>query len=124
VILSFTPEKKYQCAVLTAPEIVEGGTYTITAGSESGTVEMTSLLYGQGSGFGAFGGGRQGGGGQMPEGQIPQMPDGGFGGEMPEGQMPQMPDGGFGGERPQRPGRGGRTEQQAAAINLSDTSPT
>ena len=121
VILSFTPEKKYQCAVLTAPEIVEGGTYTITAGSESGTVEMTSLLYGQGSGFGAFGGGRQGGGGgfggRLPEGQMPD-------GEMPEGQMPQMPDGGFDGERPQRPGRGGRTDQQAAAINLSDTSPT
>ena len=76
VIVSFTPEKEYQSAVVSAPEIQTGGTYTVvtggtvsgadengyaagtdlTGGSEQGTVEMTGLLYGAGGGFGGMGG--------------------------------------------------------------------
>ena len=66
VILSFTPEKNYQCAVISAPEIQSGSTYKISANGSDYTVEMTSNIYGASSGFGGgmggFGGGRIGNG--------------------------------------------------------------
>ncbi|MBE6638304.1 MAG: carbohydrate-binding domain-containing protein [Ruminococcaceae bacterium] len=72
VIASFTPPKSYQCAVITAPGIVQGGTYTIytggsvdhangngfaenstlLGGNKIATVEMTSLIFESGSGMG------------------------------------------------------------------------
>ena len=86
--------------------LVQGGTYTVTAGTESQTVTLSSLVYGSGmgmmGGFGQMGRGQGGFGGQMGHGQ------GGFGGrvdfggdgqqpsEMPEGQQP----GGFGAPGP------------------------
>lgn len=65
-IVSFTPNKNYQCAVVTAPEIRKGGTYTLLSGGEViATVEMTEALYGgsggMGGGPGGMGGGRPGG---------------------------------------------------------------
>lgn len=85
VLASFTPNKAYQCAVITAPEIREGKTYTVYTGAKTAnadengfaqdgtlsggtvvaTVEMTSLLYGSGMG----GGMRPGGGGGMRPGK-------------------------------------------------------
>lgn len=62
VILSYTAEKYFQSVILSAPEIVAGGSYTVTAGSESQAIEMTSLLYSSGGGMG--GGGRGGKGGR------------------------------------------------------------
>lgn len=66
VILSYTAEKGFQSVILSAPEIVVGGSYTVTAGDESQTIEMTSLLYGSGGGMGGgrSGGGRSGKGGR------------------------------------------------------------
>lgn len=81
-IVVFTPKKDYQCAVITAPEIQQGGTYGIYAAvAVSGTDEngfaqnvpcsggthivditMSSLLYGSGGGFGGGPGGGPGGG--------------------------------------------------------------
>ena len=125
VLVSYTPEKDFRCAVISAPEIEQGSTYTVTAGSSEYSVEMTSLIYGSGSGFGfgfgggmgGFGGGRRGNGqnsdtadsdksgdstqaapsGEMPDmsGEMPQMPD--------NGEMPEMPDNG---EMPQMPNNG------------------
>ncbi|MBE6672132.1 MAG: carbohydrate-binding domain-containing protein [Ruminococcaceae bacterium] len=89
VLASFTPNKAYQCAVITAPGIKQGETYTVYAGADvanadengfakestlSGgtavaTVEMTSLLYGSGMGGGMGGGMRPGGGGGMRPGR-------------------------------------------------------
>ncbi len=68
-ILSYTPEKDYQTVVLSSGDIKTGETYTVTAGSESQTIEMTDTIYGAG---GMMGGGQ---GGMMP-GQ------GGFGGQQ------------------------------------------
>lgn len=66
VLASFTPEKRYQTVVVSAPGMVLGGTYTVTAGSFSQTVTLDSIVYGEGSGFGGPGpggpGGRPGGG--------------------------------------------------------------
>ncbi len=45
-ILSYTPQKSYQCALISCPEIVEGESYTLSAGSQSAAVEMTSIVYG------------------------------------------------------------------------------
>ncbi|MBQ9484123.1 MAG: carbohydrate-binding domain-containing protein [Ruminiclostridium sp.] len=117
VLVSYAPEKEYQCAVISAPEVTAGKTYTVKVGDKSYTVEMTSNIYGEGSGMGGFGGGFGGfgGDGQMPEmqsdGQMPQPPSDG---QMPEmqsdGQMPQPPSGGQfppQGGRPDMGGRGG-----------------
>ena len=104
-LVSFAPKTSYNCVVISCPEIVQGNTYTLSAGTETQEIEMTSLLYGNGGmngGRGDMGGGRPGnmqggmggqkggmrGEGQMPEGQPPELPNG----EMPEG-MPQMPNG-------------------------------
>lgn len=78
ILASFTPAKAFGCVVVSAPGVVQGGTYTITAGSASTTVTMESLIYG--SGMGGFGGmgGNMGGPGNMGGGQQP--PQGGMGG--------------------------------------------
>lgn len=54
VLVSYTPTKSYGCVVISAPGIVQGGTYTVTAGST--TVTMTSLIYGGMGGMGGMGG--------------------------------------------------------------------
>lgn len=59
VLLSYAPEKSYSSVVISLPEILQGGTYTLTAGSTSTSVTMDSLLYGAG-GMGGKGGGRKG----------------------------------------------------------------
>ena len=59
VLLSYAPEKSYGSVVISLPEILQGGTYTLTAGSTSTSVTMDSLLYGAG-GMGGKGGGRKG----------------------------------------------------------------
>ncbi len=82
VIVSFAPEKSYQCAVITAPEIQQGGSYKIitgaeianadshgfaqnsayTGGTESYAITMDSLIYSASGGMGGtpgFGGGHQ-----------------------------------------------------------------
>jgi hypothetical protein len=70
VIINCTSPKSFSSVVISSPEIKEGGTYTLTAGDNSSTVEMTSLIYGNGFGFGGgmggggdrgFGGGQGGG---------------------------------------------------------------
>ncbi len=42
---SFTANKKFECIVYSSPNMTEGNTYTITAGSESTTADFTSGLY-------------------------------------------------------------------------------
>lgn len=112
-LVGFVPKTSYNCVLLSCPEIVQGNTYTLSAGTETQEIEMTSLLYGNGGmngGRGGMGGGRPGnmqggmggqkggmrGEGQMPDGQPPELPNGEMpempNGEMPEGMM-QMPNG-------------------------------
>ena len=46
VIVSYTPLSKYVSVTVTSPDIKEGETYTISAGGETQTVTMDSLIYG------------------------------------------------------------------------------
>ena len=68
-LVSYTPQKTYGCVVVSCPEVKSGSTYTLTAGGQTTTVEMTSVIYGSGSsmggGMGGPGGNRGGGPGGM-----------------------------------------------------------
>lgn len=89
VLASFIPAKRYTCVVISAPGVVQSGTYTVTAGSQTQTVTMDSLIYGAGMGFGNMGG--MGGfpGGDMPSDFDPSQQGGGFpGGQRPSGDPP------------------------------------
>ncbi len=86
VLASYTPAKRYTCVVVSAPGVVQGGTYTVTAGSQSQTITMDSLIYGAGMGFGNMGGFP---GGNMPSDFDPSQQGGGFpGGQRPSGNPP------------------------------------
>ena len=70
VLASFTPEKRYQTIVVSAPGMAVGGSYTVTAGSFTQTVTLESIVYGGASGFGGPGGpGGPGGGPGGPGGR-------------------------------------------------------
>lgn len=56
VLAAFAPEKEYQCVVIGAPGITAGSSYTVSAGEESGTVTMESLIHGGGNMGGGMGG--------------------------------------------------------------------
>ncbi len=56
VIAEYTAAEPFQVVLISAPEITAGQTYTLTVGSETVPIEMTSLLYGAGNGFGGGGG--------------------------------------------------------------------
>jgi hypothetical protein len=56
-ILTCTLDKDYQCAVISTPDLVQGETYTVTAGSATQEVTLDSVVTGGGGGFwGGFGG--------------------------------------------------------------------
>lgn len=45
-ILSYITNKKYSCAVISCPDIKVGETYNVKSGSQSVTVEMSNIIYG------------------------------------------------------------------------------
>ncbi|WP_409967926.1 carbohydrate-binding domain-containing protein [Bengtsoniella intestinalis] len=49
VVAEYTPTKEYQTVGISTPDIVVGETYTLVAGSETFTIEMESLIYGEGN---------------------------------------------------------------------------
>lgn len=66
LIASYTPEKSYQCAVISCPELTVGESYTVTAGGTQQSVTLSSTITGGGMGMGGpggFGGGQGGPGG-------------------------------------------------------------
>ncbi len=69
-VLFSTPEKTYSCVIISCPEIVQGGTYTLSAGEYTTQISMESLVYGTGGMAGAPGGmgDMPGGMGEDPEG--------------------------------------------------------
>ena len=85
---SYAPEKDYQAAIISSPDIRTGNTYQVVTGED--TVEMTVsgivTIYGTAPGGGA---------GRGPGGDGREMGDkaderGGFGGDRPErGKMPE-----------------------------------
>lgn len=98
-----TAVKSGNSVVFTSPDLAQGSTYTLKAGSQTAEITLDSVATGGGSGgfggFGGFGGGggrdRTDGGGR---GQGRGDP-GGFNGQRPDGMqtppdgMPEMPDG-------------------------------
>ena len=73
-LLSFQAAKAYDCVVISCSEIVQGATYTVSAGGSSTEVTMDSLIYGSGG----MGGGMNGNPGGMNGG--PGGMNGGSGG--------------------------------------------
>lgn len=67
VLIEFDPGKSYGCAVVSCPEMVQGGSYVLEAGGQSTEFVLDQLIYGQGGGMGGMGG-RPGGGGKLPGG--------------------------------------------------------
>lgn len=103
-LISFCPDTKYNCVIVSTPDVQTGSTYTLAAGDESTEVEMTDIIYGSGGMMGGHGGM----GGQMPggRGEMPENMPGGRGGKFGNGrgeQMPELPED-FNGEMPQMPG--------------------
>ena len=96
IICTYTPTKDYQSVVVSTPELVSGGTYTVKAGEQTEEITLTGM---------ATNSGRAG----EPGGGMPERPDGfGQGGPgemtppdemMPGGQPPADNPGG----RPDRP---------------------
>lgn len=79
-LASFTPKREYQSVVITAPELKQGETYTLTAGSQTAEITLESMVYSNGSSFGGKGQGGGGRGGQPPaDGSRPERT-----GSMPE----------------------------------------
>ncbi len=93
-LVSFSTDKTYSSAVISTPEVVEGGSYTVTAGNQTVDVTMTSLIYGAGGGMG------------MGMGGPGQSSESGFPGQNGESGQPS---GGFGG-----PGQGGGPGQNSS----------
>ena len=52
VLAEFVPEKDFQSLLISSPALQTGQPYTITAGTETVTVEQTDTIYGAGGGFG------------------------------------------------------------------------
>lgn len=94
-LVAWNSEKSYNSVVISCPEIVDGGKYTLKTGETTTEIIMEGLVYGNSSNFG----GMHGGGGK-PDGQrpdrakpedMPEIPDG----EKPEGmkEPPEMQSG-------------------------------
>lgn len=68
VIASWTPEKKYNCVIVSTPDVKSGLSYTLTTGGGTAekSITMDSNIYSEARGFGAMGGDMGGGrGGRM-----------------------------------------------------------
>ncbi len=51
-VVEYTAKKSYACVIISTPELKVGEAYTLTAGSNTTTVNLTSMIYGGGSGMG------------------------------------------------------------------------
>ncbi|MDD3192257.1 MAG: carbohydrate-binding domain-containing protein [Oscillospiraceae bacterium] len=69
-ILSYTAEKSFQSVAISAPELVQGQTYQLSAGGQNAEITLTSIA--TNSGGGNAGGSPMGGGGRGGR-QIPSM---------------------------------------------------
>ena len=119
VIVSFTPAKQFGSILVSTPEMKAGGTYTVSAGSFSSEIKLTSLIYNGGGGTGPGGqGGSQGGnpGGMGPGGQ------GGSQGGNPGGMGPGGQGGSQGGTETEAPG-GSAGEGDPGGMGSGDVAP-
>ncbi len=59
-IIAYTPQKAYQTVLISTPALVQGETYTLTAGEETAEITLNEVVTSNGAGFGGRGGGRDG----------------------------------------------------------------
>lgn len=88
-LLSWTAEKQYSSIIISTPEIQQGETYTITAGTAEQSVTMDSLVYGSNAQGEMPGNGGERGdmkGGDMQGGPGNGQPDANM--EKPQGSAP------------------------------------
>lgn len=86
-ICSWTPGKKYSCVQISSPDLKQGETYTVTAGSSTQTVAVSSVNSSAGTRTGGSGNmGRQGGMG--PGGSGNGQGKDGMGGRGQKGMKP------------------------------------
>ncbi|MDE7268223.1 MAG: carbohydrate-binding domain-containing protein, partial [Lachnospiraceae bacterium] len=93
-LIAQTIEKGYNSVVVSCPEIVDGGTYTLKMGTEETQITMDGLIYGEGHGMGGFGGdhgpgGFGGGHGGMKGGDDGMPHRGGKPNEEPPERRPE-----------------------------------
>jgi len=108
VLVSYTCSSSYSCVLISCPSLTTGSTYTVTYGSNSTSVTLSSLIYSETTGMGGImGGGNMdiGGGFDNNSGGMP-APDnsGDIGGNMGGGDIGgdiggNMGGGGRGGSR-------------------------
>lgn len=68
-LATYSPPKSYQSIVISCPQMTQGETYTLSAGSQSQSITLSSIVTAQGT-SGMGGGGMGGGmGGQQPGGR-------------------------------------------------------
>ncbi|MCI9176193.1 MAG: carbohydrate-binding domain-containing protein [Lachnospiraceae bacterium] len=93
ILCSWTAQKEYSSVIVSCPEIKQGQTYTLTAGTAEEGITMNSLVYGNSSQMG----GRPGGGGGMKDDgmkgsrEMGDMPGGGDGVPDPDKRPEGMP---------------------------------
>lgn len=56
ILAEYVTEKPYQCILISSPKLQVGETYTVTAGTETQTISLTTTIYGSGGGRGGKGG--------------------------------------------------------------------
>lgn len=92
VLISCTPTLTYNSVVVSCPEMKQGETYQLTAGTDNVSITMTSLIEGGGMGFGGPGGGmgdkKPNRGDFNPE-DMPERPNRG---DFDPEDMPERPD--------------------------------
>ena len=73
VLIEYTPAKAYDSAVVSAPELTKGESYTLVTGTAETSVTMDSLVYGESSmGMGGAPDGKQMGGDRKMPKEMPQ----------------------------------------------------
>lgn len=70
-LVSWVADKEYASVIVSCPEITEGDTYTLTAGSSTQEITMDTLVYGSGGMGGQRGGGAPGQDRSMKGGEVP-----------------------------------------------------
>ena len=101
VLITYSPSKTYNSAVISSADLEVGKTYIVTLGDTSTEVELTDLIYGNPDGMGGMGGGQMGdhggmgGGRQNSTNQDKQRPndqtdlqEGTAPSDLPEGTAP------------------------------------
>jgi hypothetical protein len=123
-LIVHTIEKGYDSVVVSCPEIVDGGTYTLKIGTEETQITMDGLIYGSGHEMGGGRGNMKGGADQTPHRggrQNGEMPPNGEippNGEKPDAEMPNEKD--FGGEKPNRENFNGQRPDRDHSENAVD----